>query len=179
MTLRTSTDWLSKITATPSKLPYPFSVAKVETKLWAEVALNNKLPDWSLSFDENISRIDSLFWAINPIAFSVNSYISKWILKWLLDPEKIVKNEKWSSLWTLKILLYWVINDLTVWEILLLFSEHYTNVIDNPNDVDNHKNIRAIMTFPKDMKVRHVCPELQYSNDEKLKEIVLNYKPQN
>lgn len=97
-------------------------------------------PTGLIPFSENLKRIEAF------LKTMWHNLRKTWYSIW--DE----KNEIWKNEWTLKVLLYAILNDLTVWETLNLFSEHFRDVAYN-SESGRHWNIRALEKYWLDIKV--------------------------
>lgn len=124
-----------------------FAVPKDDSIEW-EVSKVKASIDWSIfkeptgliPFSENLKRIEAF------LKTMWHNLRKTWYSIW--DE----KNEIWKNEWTLKVLLYAILNDLTVWETLNLFSEHFRDVAYN-SESGRHWNIRALEKYWLDIKV--------------------------
>lgn len=136
-------DWVEKFD--------PKTYKPALSSLVSNVAANTKTsidwsffeePTWLLPFNENIKRIEKLF-ADNKVALK-----HVWFTIWTN------RNEPGQNLWSLKVIAYAAyIANLKVSEVLNLFSEHLLSVFRTP-DLDNHKNIRALLELDQDAYVK-------------------------
>lgn len=102
-------------------LPYPFFFVEWKWFLWwIDSALNNKLPDKSLFFEENVKRAKEILWDVTPIAFDICTFELPSIIsiRWMF------RSKKWDNLNILTILLYAKSRNLTIQQTLELFSKN-------------------------------------------------------
>lgn len=110
-------------------------------------------PTWLIPFSENLKRIEAY---LKPFWFnSKKTWYSIWNKK----------NEIWKNEWTLKVLFYAIFEDLTVWETLNLFSEHFRDVIFN-FESDRHWNIIALRSYKRDVKISTLYRQWEIKFDE-------------
>lgn len=133
--------------------PYPFQTTSESTTTWIDSALN-EYPNWILPFAENIRRIEKSF-ADNEVSLQ-----HVWFTIWTN------RNEPGQNLWSLKVIAYAAyIANLKVKDTLKLFWEHYNSVLETP-ELDNHKNIRALLELDGDAYVKTLVDSWEISFDD-------------